>query len=130
MAVMRLQSRPFQDRDREADSPATTSLLPTTLRRAVSSRIASPMCAGEVAGGHRHFPFVGFRQIAGHAVQVHGSLQAASASSSCASHAAIMPVSTSPVPPVAMPGLPVGLMNTLPSGVAISVRCPLSTTYT
>ena len=43
---------------------------------------------------------------------------------------AIMPVSTSPVPPVAMPAFPVGLMNTLPSGVAISVRCPFSTTYT
>ena len=56
------------------------------------------------------------------------SLHAASASSSCASHAAIMPVRTSPVPPVAMPGLPVGLMNTFSSGVAISVRCPLRTT--
>ena len=27
-----------------------------------------------------------------------------------------------------MPGLPVGLMNTFSSGVAMSVRCPLSTT--
>ena len=39
-----------------------------------------------------------------------------------------MPVSTSPVPPVAMPGLPVGLMNTCSSGVAMTVRCPLRTT--
>ena len=40
-----------------------------------------------------------------------------------------MPVSTSPMPPVAMPGLPVGFTNTRPSGVATIVRCPLSTTY-
>src|SRR4029453_9374031 len=38
------------------------------------------------------------------------SRQAASASRSWASHAAIMPVRTSPVPPVAIPALPVGLM--------------------
>ena len=39
-----------------------------------------------------------------------------------------MPVKTSPVPPVAMPGLPVGFTHTVPSGETISVRCPLSTT--
>ena len=41
-----------------------------------------------------------------------------------------MPVSTSPVPPVAIPGLPVGLMAMSPDGLAITVRCPLSTTCT
>jgi len=38
------------------------------------------------------------------------------------------PERTSPVPPVAMPGLPVGLTQAAPSGRAMTVRCPLSTT--
>ena len=41
-----------------------------------------------------------------------------------------MPVSRSPVPPVAMPALPVRLTNERPSGPAMTVRCPLSTTCT
>ena len=41
-----------------------------------------------------------------------------------------MPVSRSPVPPVAMPALPVRLTNERPSGPAMTVRCPLSTTWT
>jgi hypothetical protein len=46
----------------------------------------------------------------------------------CAISPATIPVSMSPVPPVAIPGLPVGFTQTVPSGAAISVRCPLSTT--
>ena len=38
------------------------------------------------------------------------------------------PVRTSPAPAVPSAGFAVGLMNTVPSGRAISVRAPLSTT--
>ena len=41
--------------------------------------------------------------------------------------AANKPVSTSPVPPVAIPGLPVGLMCASPSGVATMVGAPFRT---
>ena len=41
-----------------------------------------------------------------------------------------MPVSRSPVPPVAMPALPVRFTNERPSGPAMTVRCPFSTTWT
>ena len=41
---------------------------------------------------------------------------------------ATMPVRMSPVPPVAIPGLPVVLTQASPSGRTTSVRCPLSTT--
>ena len=37
------------------------------------------------------------------------------------------PVKTSPVPPVARPGFPVGLRKSRPSGVAVTVRWPLRT---
>src|SRR5205823_4630946 len=43
---------------------------------------------------------------------------------------AVSPVSTSPVPPVAMPGLPVGFTHTCPSGAAVRVRKPLRTRWT
>jgi len=56
------------------------------------------------------------------------SLLAASASRSCANQAATMPVSRSPVPPVAIPALPVRLTNVRPSGPATSVRWPLRMT--
>ena len=42
----------------------------------------------------------------------------------------IMPVNTSPVPAVAMPGLPVGQIATAPSGRAMTVRAPFKTTNT
>ena len=48
----------------------------------------------------------------------------------CASKPTIMPVKTSPVPAVAMPGLPVGQMATSPSGRAMTVRAPFKTTNT
>ena len=38
------------------------------------------------------------------------------------------PASTSPVPPVAMPGLPVGMTQRAPSGLATTVRAPFRTT--
>ena len=41
-----------------------------------------------------------------------------------------MPVSTSPVPPRAIPGLPVGFRKTVPSGAAITLAAPLRTRYT
>ena len=41
-----------------------------------------------------------------------------------------MPVRMSPVPPVPMAGVPVGLIQTRPSGNAISVRWPFSTSVT
>ena len=40
-----------------------------------------------------------------------------------------MPVRTSPVPPDAMPGFPVGLTKTSPDGVETMVRAPLRTTW-
>src|ERR1039457_4052515 len=45
----------------------------------------------------------------------------------CAITPAVMPVRMSPVPPVAMPGLPVGLTHAVPSGSATMVRLPFST---
>ncbi len=41
-----------------------------------------------------------------------------------------MPVSASPVPPVAMPGFPVVFTKTSPFGAAITVPAPFSTTVT
>ena len=84
----------------------------------------------QVGRGERHFPFGGLREVAGGAVQEHAERQAASASSSWPSQPAIMPVSTSPVPPVAMPGVAGRIDEHAPSGVAIIVRWPFSTTYT
>src|SRR6266545_3714588 len=55
---------------------------------------------------------------------------AASASSPRARNAPTMPVRTSPEPPLAMPGLPVGLMKTRPSGPPITVPAPLSASAT
>ena len=46
----------------------------------------------------------------------------------CAIRPAMIPVSTSPVPPLATAGLPEEFTQTRPLGCAISVRCPLSTT--
>ena len=45
-----------------------------------------------------------------------------------ASRAAVIPASTSPLPPRARPGLPVEFVHTRPSGAATTVRQPLSTT--
>ena len=38
--------------------------------------------------------------------------------------AAMSPVSTSPLPPLAMPQLPVAFSSTVPQGVAVRLRCP------
>ena len=71
--------------------------------------------------------------IAGGAVQVDGGagggegVDAAGLGCQRASAAATMPVSTSPVPPVPRPGLPVGFTARRPSGAAMTVRAPLST---
>ena len=51
-------------------------------------------------------------------------------SSPCARRPPTMPASTSPMPPLAMPGLPVGTIATRPSGSAITVRAPFSTVTT
>ena len=86
----------------------------------------------DVAGDQRDLALVGLRQIAGEAVQVDGEprgrvgveqLRRTTRRSS--------PVSTSPVPPVAMPGI-AGQVDarSRPSGDATSVRCPFSTTCT
>ena len=58
-------------------------------------------------------------------------MQAASKGESpCATKPAIKPVSTSPVPPLASPELPVLFIANRPSGLLISVRAPLSTRVT
>ena len=67
--------------------------------------------------------------IAGKAVQMHrGNTAAKAFLGCCAIIPATMPVRISPVPPVAMPGLPVVFTQASPSGCATSVRWPLSTT--
>ena len=43
---------------------------------------------------------------------------------------AIIPVNTSPIPAVAIPGLPVELIHTSPFGIAIIVGAPLDTRVT
>ena len=48
----------------------------------------------------------------------------------CARIDAVIPASTSPLPPVAMPELPVGFTSTLPFGEAITVPAPLRTVTT
>ncbi len=40
-----------------------------------------------------------------------------------------MPVRTSPVPPLAMPGFPVGLRKVGPAGALITDSAPFSTTW-
>ena len=49
------------------------------------------------------------------------------ASGNCATNPATIPVRISPVPPVAMPGLPVVFTQASPSAATTSVRCPFST---
>ena len=56
------------------------------------------------------------------------SRAASSAPIPCASSAPMIPVKTSPAPAVPSAGFAVGLMNTVPSGLAVSVRAPFSTT--
>src|SRR4029450_6456187 len=51
---------------------------------------------------------------------------ATSGSSPRARKAPVIPVSTSPEPPLAMPGLPVGLIQTVPSGPATSLPAPVT----
>jgi hypothetical protein len=60
----------------------------------------------EIERGHRHLAVVGFRLIAGQAVQINGELAGRLGGVEPAGRAtrAIIPLSTSPVPPVAMPG--------------------------
>src|SRR5207245_1605514 len=58
------------------------------------------------------------------------SAAASYAASPCARSAPITPARTSPVPPLAMPGLPVGQMAVAPTGLAMTVRAPFSTTTT
>jgi len=70
------------------------------------------------------------RALGGAAARIFDGTGLASTESPWASHPATIPVSTSPEPPVAIPGLPVGLMYTTPSGVATSVRYPFRITYT
>ena len=48
--------------------------------------------------------------------------QAANGSMPCASRLAVMPVRISPLPPFAMPSLPVVFTANRPSGAAITVR--------
>src|SRR5215831_953836 len=56
------------------------------------------------------------------------TLAASSGDRPWARKAPTIPESTSPVPPVAMPGLPVGFTRTCPFGSATTERAPLSTT--
>ena len=53
---------------------------------------------------------------------------ASKGSSPCASNAVIIPVRTSPLPPLASPGLPEALYLSLPSGCAATETAPLSRT--
>lgn len=70
-------------------------------------------------------------QVRGQAVQVDGGLHGAGGVAGyCARSPAMRPVSRSPLPPLPMPGLPVVLTATRPSGCAMSVRAPLSTSVT
>src|SRR4029077_16075830 len=55
---------------------------------------------------------------------------AVAASRPCASRPPMMPESTSPMPPLAMPGFPVGEIATAPSGAAITVGPPFKTVTT
>ena len=59
---------------------------------------------------------VGRGQVAGEAVQVDGDSDSRVRVEQLSEPAAIMPARTSPVPPVAMPGLPVRLIDVLPVG--------------
>ena len=55
------------------------------------------------------------------------AVTAALSVSICPSSAAVTPVSTSPLPPFAMPGLPASMTYIRPAGCAMIVRWPLST---
>ena len=68
------------------------------------------------------------RQVARQAVQVDAELGRHERVVALGEERHTRPVSTSPLPPLAMPGLPVGLTQTSPSGSAMSDRWPLSTT--
>src|SRR5688500_15629927 len=101
-----------------------------TLRRAVSSSTASPRRSAMSVGSSATSPSSASARSPAVPCKYTASLQAASASSSWANQAPIMPVRRSPVPPVAMPALPVRFTNDRPSGPAMTVRCPFRTTWT
>ncbi len=84
----------------------------------------------QVPGDHSRFAFFLCSKIAGKAVQIDAQAGGLFAVCPWARRLPIIPVSTSPVPPVAMPGLPVELMNTRPSGDATTVPAPFSTSVT
>ena len=76
-------------------------------------------------------PTLRIGDIAREAVQIYAETRAVCANGAyryCAVSPASIPVSTSPVPPVAMPGFPVELMHALPSGAATTVCCPFRIT--
>ena len=81
---------------------------PGSGRRQVPRRLAD--VRDDVGGRHGHFAEFSGGEVAGRAVQVHAEQARRVTPMPCASHPATIPVSTSPEPPVAMPGLPVGLM--------------------
>ena len=92
----------------------------------------------QVGGRQRELAFALASHIAGQAVQINGSddrivrrrwsgIRSAFPCRPCAQNPATMPVRMSPMPPVAMPGLPLWFTHTRPSGSAVSVRCPLRT---
>lgn len=61
-------------------------------------------------------------------VQIHRAGRSFVCRQAAASRAAVISASTSPLPPRARPGFPVGFVHTRPSGAATTVRQPLSTT--
>ena len=64
----------------------------------------------------------------GRAMEVDTGHAASKRATPCASSEPIVPASTSPVPAVASAGLAKGERATRPSGAAMTVRAPLSTT--
>src|SRR2546430_4504466 len=81
---------------------------------------------------HRRQPRIAHllgQEIAGEAVQVDRGAGGVERVDSRPRSATVIPARTSPMPPLAMPGLPVGFTFTCPSGSATSVWWPFSTGY-
>ena len=79
-------------------------------------------------GQHAVFAVDGGGTVGGGTMQVHRTGGSLIGGQAAGQQAAVIPASTSPLPPRERPGLPVGFTRTRPSGAATTVRAPLSTT--
>ena len=77
---------------------------------------------------HPGFPVQGSGTVGSRTMEINGTGSGLKGRQAAGQQALVMPASTSPLPPRESPGLPVGLTAQRPSGPAMTVCAPFSTT--